>query len=50
MKLLETGQVKSVVELAELLDRDISKLRKILTFADLEPGEVLKVMGNSVNL
>ena len=48
MKLLETGQVKSVVELAEMLGRDISKLRKILTFADLDPGEVGKVMGNGL--
>ena len=45
MKLLETGQVKSVIDLADLLDRDISKLRKILTFADLDPVEVEKVMG-----
>ena len=50
MKLLETGKVKSVVDLADLLDRDISKLRKILKLADLEPGEVGKVMGNGVNL
>lgn len=49
MKLLETGQVKSVVDLAELLDRDISKLRKILKLADLEPVEVGKVMGDSNN-
>ena len=46
MKLLETGQVKSIVDLADLLGRDISKLRKILKLADLEPVEVGKVMGN----
>jgi len=46
MKLLETGQVKSVVDLADLLDRDISKLRKIMKLADLDPLEVGKVMGN----
>ncbi len=50
MKLFETGQVKSVVDLADLLDRDISKLRKILKLADLDPLEVEKVMGNGVNL
>jgi len=46
MKLLETGQVKSIVDLADLLGRDISKLRKILKLADLDPVEVEKVMGN----
>ncbi len=44
MKLLETGQIKSVVDLADLLDRDISKLRHILKLADLDPVEVEKVM------
>ena len=50
MNLLESGRVKSIVDLADLLDRDISKLRKILKLADLEPGEVLKVMGNGIKL
>ena len=50
MKLLETGQVKSIVDLADLLDRDKSKLRKILKLADLDPLEVGKVMGSGMKL
>ena len=41
----ETGQVKSVIDLADLLDRDISKIRKILKHADPDPEEVGKAMG-----
>jgi len=41
--------VKLIVDLAVLLGRDISKLRKMLKLADLDPQEVEKVMENSNN-
>lgn len=46
----KSGQVKSIPKPVDAIGRDKSKVRKIPTFADLDPVEVGKVMVNQKKL